>query len=444
MESTRRTEGRHDALSSSPTGGTDRSSETAVLTGTSRSSSSRNLHWREEQRDHNVGERSRRSFQPASCHQVVPQHCATDCSKEEDLFYDAHEDFSNATTPPASSRTRGINRSSEERSRSSNNSHDHGTSGSYTPAEVAQIELATCAILESTEERPLPCFCKTSSKPRRPRRADGKTSNSCHFSSRSGGKATRSPAKKSEAGQKTNRTTRFSRFFLGACSLAGSAYALSNQCRVEFDKMYLEDVQHFISWKHFWTFCGVRQQNRLATCCDTIDFATKQSSGCTDACKTTCLFSEYENFCEGAAPASTPRIACTATRLPYKSDIGEFQSEETFCIPESCNTDADLAGIMEHYSTSVQEDIDPLYSTGEYTDAVITCPSNTLQTVLIVLGVIFGVASLAGLLYYLCRVPAQALDTGVSSRTIAPENVVYHGRRGAKQGDWDVMQFYYV
>jgi len=214
-----------------------------------------------------------------------------------------------------------------------------------------------------------------------------------------------------------------------SCNNLEGAWGLSNQCRTEFDQIN-DDKIHGIAYKDFWTFCSVRSQNRLATCCETLDLNNMLADGCTDACKTKCLFDDYEEFCEGSQRFSFPRIACTVSRRPMKDQIGDFQLEESFCIPESCNTDADLAGIMEHYHTAGKFE----QAMGDYQDAVIVCPSNTAELVMIILIVVFSVGALAALLVYLCRIPAAALET-MHSKAVAPEETNFRARELANRID---------
>ncbi|CAD7930720.1 unnamed protein product [Amoebophrya sp. A25] len=206
------------------------------------------------------------------------------------------------------------------------------------------------------------------------------------------------------------------------------AQGLSNKCRTEFDTMHA-NILYQIEWETFWRYCGVITQNRLATCCDSFDFSTQRGAGCTESCALSCLFSEYEEFCEGSPAFSFPRLSCTVSRSPMKDSVGELQLKESFCLPESCNTDADLTGIMEHYHTTGGALL------GTYADAKVVCPSNTAETVLIVLIVITLVGLIAFGLWYVCRIPPQALDAMVQQqRMVAPEDTTFRARDLALDG----------
>lgn len=118
----------------------------------------------------------------------------------------------------------------------------------------------------------------------------------------------------------------------------------------------------------FWNYCTVRAQNKLTSCCDFVDFANQIATGCTDACQTNCIFSEYQQFCNDRnwIPCSVTRrpfsvsgsrrghcfdlaapILLCIEKTPLQKTIQKFKLTETFCLPDACNNDADLAGTCE-------------------------------------------------------------------------------------------------
>merc|ERR1711879_1051291 len=133
---------------------------------------------------------------------------------------------------------------------------------------------------------------------------------------------------------------------------------------------------YLIQYAQFWTYCNLRCQNKLTSCCATVDFENEIATGCGSSCQTSCQFYEYHRYCEDSG-----HTVCTVNRRPYKNTIKEFQLTESFCLPEVCNTESDLNGIMEHYSTAGKFPD----AIGNYQDLKVVCEGSVALTILYVL-----------------------------------------------------------
>ncbi len=65
----------------------------------------------------------------------------------------------------------------------------------------------------------------------------------------------------------------------GLSALPSAVHALTTECRKEFDAMRSGE-NYLIQYAQFWTYCNLRCQNKLTSCCSTVDFENQIATGC--------------------------------------------------------------------------------------------------------------------------------------------------------------------
>lgn len=187
-----------------------------------------------------------------------------------------------------------------------------------------------------------------------------------------------------------------------------SVDALSRPCSESFNGM-LGDTNYRYMNKTFQQWCRVRVENKLAGCCEIVDFAQGKADTCAEKCKVSCEHRPFEQLCN-----TWFGTACKVKRAPFHSNVSTFEITETFCLPKECVNDDDVDSFLMHYHIYY---LNQRYSQWQkdYEHGTIECPQYTELLILIVVSSLVGFFLAVWLLVYLRRPPPQKGATMVEA-----------------------------
>lgn len=174
--------------------------------------------------------------------------------------------------------------------------------------------------------------------------------------------------------------------------------ALSRQCSESFNAM-LQDPNYKYMNKTFQQWCRVRVENKIAGCCELVDFAQGKADLCVAKCQVSCEHRPFEQLCN-----TWFGTACKVRRAPFYTNVSTFEVTETFCLPKECQEDK--GEFLTHYHIYYESQ---RYSQWQkdYEHGEMICPDNTEMLVLIVVSSLIGFGLAVWLLVYLRRPPPQ-------------------------------------
>jgi len=119
-------------------------------------------------------------------------------------------------------------------------------------------------------------------------------------------------------------------------TIASAAFATTMQCRVSLQNMLNNEDWMFMN-ASMMSWCRIRLENRMSTCCTNAEFAKGMADSCKKDCIADCAFSKMEGLCNAHFGK-----ACKLTRNPFSRNNVTMAVTETFCVPADCNNPEDL------------------------------------------------------------------------------------------------------
>jgi len=190
--------------------------------------------------------------------------------------------------------------------------------------------------------------------------------------------------------------------------LLSTVDALSRPCSESFNHMLADENYKYMN-KTFQQWCRVRVENKLAGCCELVDFAKGKADLCVDKCEVSCEHTPMHQICNKHFGT-----ACKVKRAPFFTNVSTFEVTETFCLPQQCVNKDDVSSFLLHYhiyylSTRYQQ------WQKDYEHGELVCPDDTEMLVLIIVSTVVGFALLVWAICYLRRPPPQKGQTMIEA-----------------------------
>lgn len=179
--------------------------------------------------------------------------------------------------------------------------------------------------------------------------------------------------------------------------LLTGAQALSDTCRVSFKNMNA-DKNYMLMNTTMMAYCRVRVENKLAGCCDLLEFQRGKAEGCATTCGVSCEHRPMEQLCNQHFG-----LACKVKRQPFFEHVPSFEVIETFCTPKDCLNPGDLSSILLHFDVNYKKSRSGWRR--DYEHALLECPDGLAELIGIVLAVLVGFFGMIALAIFLFKPP---------------------------------------
>lgn len=188
-----------------------------------------------------------------------------------------------------------------------------------------------------------------------------------------------------------------------AAQQAAAAFLTTMQCQVSLEAMINNEDWRFMN-DTFSSWCRIRAENKMSTCCTNAEFAKGMADSCEKPCQADCVFTTMIDFCNAHFGK-----ACTVIRKPFSGNNVSFEIAETYCIPTDCDNSEDLNNnlLIKYYDKRFRYDRASIWMK-DYSDTKpLECPSSTVVIIVSVLLSVIAIIVSIPLAIFLFKAPKE-------------------------------------